>query len=156
MTQILVATLGGLLILLGFVGCIVPALPGPLLAYASLWVLVAFGASPGVGRLAAGGAIVVAAMVIDYVLPSLVAKRFKCSGLGVFGCFAGTVVGLFFMPLGLVLGPFLGTVAGELIAGREMGASLKGGVGALIGFVMCLMVKLGSVGLLAVWFFGAL
>ena len=156
MVQLLTAVVGGLLVLLGLVGCVVSVLPGPLLAYSSLWVLVAFGSSPGAERLAAGGAIVAAAMVVDYVLPSVVARRFKCSGWGVFGCFAGTVAGLFFLPLGLVLGPFLGTVAGELVAGRGVGASLKGGFGSLLGFAMCLMVKLGAVGLFAAWFFGSL
>ena len=142
--------------MLGLIGCIVPILPGPMLAYASLWVLVAFGASPGTERLAVGGAIVVVVMVIDYVLPSIVAKKFRCSGWGVFGCFVGTMAGLFFLPLGMILGPFIGTVAGELTAGRKIGESLKGGVGALIGFVVCLMVKLGAVGLFAAWFFGAM
>ena len=154
--MLLPLALGGLLIALGFVGCIVPVVPGPVLAYSSLWVLVAFGASPGTERLAVGGAVVVAAVVVDYVLPALVARKFKCSRWGVVGCFAGTMAGLFFLPLGLLLGPFLGTVAGELVAGREVGASLRGGVGALLGFVLCLLVKLGAVGLFAVWFFRSL
>lgn len=151
----LMCAVGVLALALGLVGCVVPVVPGPLLAYSSLWVLVAFGASPGVWRLAAGGGVVLAVMVVDYVLPSVMASRFKCSGWGVFGCLVGTFAGLFFLPAGLVAGPFLGTVAGELIAGKRIGESLKGGVGSLLGFVMCLVARLFAVALFAVWFFRA-
>jgi len=153
---ILLAILGGLLIVLGAIGCVVPVLPGPLLAYASLWTLFAFGASPGVEKLALGGGAVIVAMAVDYILPTLFAKKFKCSKAGVFGCMVGTVAGLFFMPLGIVVGPFLGTVAGELIVGKSLGASLKGGIGAFFGFIACLAVKFAAVALIACWFVMAL
>ena len=94
--------------------------------------------------------------LVDYILPSVCAKRFKCSGWGVFGCFAGSIVGLFFLPLGIILGPFLGTIAGELIAGKNMAASVRGGFGALLGFVLCLGLKLAAVGLYAWWYFARL
>lgn len=91
-----------------------------------------------------------------FMVRTLCAKKFKCSGWGVFGCFVGSVIGLFFLPLGIVLGPFLGTVAGELIAGRELSASVRGGFGALLGFVLCLGLKLAAVGLFAWWYFACL
>jgi len=56
----------------------------------------------------------------------------------------------------IILGPFIGTVAGELIAGKEIAASLRGGLGALLGFVVCLGLKLASVGLFAWWYFASL
>ena len=72
------------------------------------------------------------------------------------GCFLGSLVGLFFLPLGVILGPFLGTVIGELIAGKNVPASLRGGLGALLGFVLCVGLKLVSVGLFAWWYFAAM
>lgn len=153
---VLMVLVGAVAALLGFIGCFVPVLPGPLIAYAGLWALVAFGYPPSTTQLAVATGVVVAVTVVDYVLPSLCAKKFKCSGWGVFGCFAGSVVGLFFMPLGIVLGPFLGTVAGELIAGKELSASVRGGFGALLGFVLCLGLKLAAVGLFAWWYFACL
>jgi len=148
--------LGGALLVLGLVGCVIPVLPGPALAYASLWTLVLFGATPGTRVLAVGAAVLAVAMLLDYLLPTLCAKKFKCSGWGVFGCMVGTLVGLFFLPLGLVLGPFLGTVCGEFIAGKTMGSALRGGIGALLGFVLSLMAKFVAVALFAYWFFAAL
>ena len=93
-----------------------------------------------------------AVTALDYLLPSVFARKFKCSGSGVFGCVVGTVVGLFFMPVGLVAGPFLGTMAGELIAGRRLSQALKGGVGALLGYVATLALKLAAVSYFAVVF----
>lgn len=53
-------------------------------------------------------------------------------------------------------GKFLGTVIGELIAGKNVPASLRGGLGALLGFVLCVGLKLVSVGLFAWWYFAAM
>jgi len=153
---ILMALIGCATTLLGLVGCFVPVLPGPAIAYAGLWILYAVGWAPPMSQLAIGAGVLVAVTLVDYIVPSLCAKKFKCSGWGVWGCFIGSIVGLFFLPLGIILGPFIGTVAGELIAGKEIAASLRGGIGALLGFVVCLGLKLASVGLFAWWYFASL
>lgn len=151
--ELLVATiLGGLLLLLGLIGCVVPILPGPLCAYAALWTLVAFGATPGSMPLIVGAVVLILATVADYVFPAIFAQKFKCSKMGVFGCFIGTIVGLFFLPLGIVAGPFLGTMCGELIVGRTLGAAVKGGIGSLVGFVVCLVLKFAAVAVCTYWF----
>lgn len=156
MAEVSLVALGVLLIVLGYIGCVVPVMPGPVLAYGALWAMLPFGHSPGTVRLAVGAAAVLVAMVLDYVLPSMFAKRFNCSRMGIFGCMAGTVVGLFYLPLGLIVGPFVGTVIGELIVGKCFLASMKGGLGALLGFVVSLLVKLSAVSLFAYWFFVSL
>jgi len=153
---ILMVLVGCTTTLLGLVGCFVPVLPGPAIAYAGLWILYAVGWAPPTSLLAIGAGVLVAVTLVDYIVPSLCAKKFKCSGWGVWGCFIGSIVGLFFLPLGIILGPFIGTVAGELIAGKEIAASLRGGVGALLGFVVCLGLKLASVGLFVWWYFASL
>ena len=156
MDLLLSAAIGCVAMLAGFVGCFLPVLPGPTIAYAALFSLYAFDLQPPAGQLIAGGAVLLVVTLVDYILPSVCARRFRCSRWGVFGCFAGSIVGLFFMPLGIVLGPFLGTVAGELISGRNLSSSLRGGVGALIGFVLCLGLKFAAVGLYAWWYFSRL
>jgi hypothetical protein len=148
-------TLGIVLLACGFVGSVVPVLPGPLFGYAALWTLVPTDKAPSTGILALGAAIVVIVSIVDYVLPTFFAKKFKCSGWGVFGCAIGSLVGLFFLPIGLIAGPFLGTIAGELIAGRRFGHALKGGVGALVGYVATLAMKLVAVAYFAIVFIRA-
>ena len=90
-------TLGALLLVCGFIGSAVPVLPGPILGYAALWTLVPTAKAPSTSILAFGAAIVVIVSIVDYVLPTFFAKKFKCSGWGVFGCAVGTIVGLFFL-----------------------------------------------------------
>ena len=148
-------TLGALLLVCGFIGSAVPVLPGPILGYAALWTLVPTVKAPSTSILAFGAAIVIVVSIVDYVLPTFFAKKFKCSGWGVFGCAVGTIVGLFFLPIGLIAGPFLGTVAGELIAGRRIGHALKGGVGTLVGYVATLAMKLVAVAYFAIIFIRA-
>lgn len=142
---ILFCFLGLFLHLLGFIGCFVPVLPGPLIAYASLWLLTLWGYPISATALCLWSLLLLIVSVLDYVLPSICAKRFRCSGGGVFGSFIGTIIGLFFLPWGLFLGPFLGAALGELLAGRNLRAALKGGLGALLGFFLCLLLKLLAV-----------
>ena len=152
----LMVAIGCTATLVGLVGCFVPVLPGPAIAYAALWILVLLGYPPSTSQLAVGAGVLVAVTLVDYILPSVCAKKFKCSRWGVFGCFVGSIVGLFFLPLGIIFGPFLGTVVGELIAGKNLASSVRGGFGALVGFVFCLGLKLASVGLYAWWYFARL
>ena len=154
MYDILFMVLGGVLLLVGFVGCVVPVVPGPLFAF--LGYLAALGIAPhdrpGSMEIAVAALMVAVVVVLDYVVPALGARKFRCSRLGVFGCMAGTVVGLFFMPLGVMLGPFIGALLGELVGGRTFGAALKGAFGAFLGYIAGLFLKVVCCGLLTFWF----
>jgi len=144
--------LGGLLLLVGFVGCVVPVLPGPvcgLLALCALWPTPC--ALP-MSHLAVAGAVTALVLVLDYIVPALGAKKFDCSRWGVFGCLVGTIVGVFFFPWGLILGPFGGAFVGELVAGKTTGAAVKGGFGALLGFLAGVVLKFAALGFCAFLF----
>lgn len=147
-------SLGAILLLLSFIGCFVPVLPGPWLALAG--VVCARGVAPhdrpSLALLIASAALVVAVQVLDYLVPALGAKKFHCGKAGIFGCLAGTLVGIFFFPLGLILGPFLGAFLGELLSGKEIRRSLVGATGAFLGFVAGLFLKLFCCGVLATIF----
>jgi uncharacterized protein len=49
---------------------------------------------------------------------------------------------VFFPPIGLIAGPFLGAVAGELIAGKDSNVAFRSGLGSFIGFVAGTVMKL--------------
>lgn len=110
-----------LLAILGIAGCIVPALPGTLLSYGGL--LCAYFTS--YSQMSASAlwiwlAICIAVSVADYVLPAWMTKRFGGSRAGSIGATVGVFVGFFFLPpIGIILGPFLGAVIGELINNRN-------------------------------------
>ena len=143
---------GWVMVVAGIIGCVVPVLPGPLLSFCAILCLLGTAHPPGLGVILAFGVLTAVATALDYVIPAFGAKKFNCSKLGVFGCIVGTFAGLFFFPVGLLLGPFLGAVAGELIAGKSAGKSLWGGFGAFLGFVAGVFVKLVVCSLMAIWF----
>ena len=152
MADILLIVLGSICLLVGFVGCVVPVLPGVACAYAALWTLYPTSHALAGGKLLVGGIIAVVVIVLDYVVPALGAKKFDCSKWGVFGCTVGTIVGIFFAPFGLILGPFLGAVIGELIAGKAVSAAMRGGAGALLGFLAGVVLKFAACALFTWWF----
>ena len=152
MADVALIGVGAVCLLVGFVGCVVPVLPGVACAYAALWTLYPTPYALTNERLLVGGIVAVVAIVLDYVVPALGAKKFNCSKWGVFGCMVGTIVGIFFAPLGIILGPFLGAVAGELVAGKQASAALRGGFGALLGFVAGVLLKFVACALFTWWF----
>ena len=132
----------GALVALGVVGCVIPVLPGPILSFGGLLCLLATDRPPNLTTIVVMGALTAVAMVLDYVVPAMGARKFKCSAWGVWGCVIGTLVGLFFFPVGLLLGPFLGALVGELIAGKALAQAVRGGIGAFLGFVAGTLIKL--------------
>ena len=142
MTDYLLYLLGVILLLLGFVGSVIPVIPGPPLAYLALWALHATQridiAYP---FLAAALIATLAVMVADYVVPSLGVKKFGGGKWGVWGCFAGTLFGLFSFPIGLLFGPFVGAVLGERIGGKRGTDAVRAGFGAFLGFLCGTAIK---------------
>ena len=139
---IALSILAGILLLIGFIGCVVPVLPGPIIGYCGLLALIPTEKCPSTPVLVTMGLVVAAVTIADYVVPAIGAKKFNCSRWGTVGCFVGTIVGLFFVPIGILLGPFLGAFLGELIAMKPIGAALKGGVGAFLGFLSGVFLKI--------------
>ena len=131
-------------ILAGLVGLVFPAIPGPPILFAGLWLAAhAEGyAYVGVKTLVVLGILTVLAVVLDFVAGALGAKRFGASRWAVVGALLGAVVGIFFGLIGLLLGPFVGAVAGELISGRALDAASRAGVGATIGLLVGTAAKL--------------
>lgn len=157
MTDTVCVCCGWALLAVGLIGCLVPMIPGPPIAYCALFVALAVGdhSAPTWTCLAVAGVITVAVTVVDCLVPSWGAAKFKCSRSGRAGCLVGTIVGLFFLPAGVVAGPFLGALVGELAVGRRFGQSLYGAFGALVGFLVGVLLKVLSCGILAYWFYRA-
>jgi uncharacterized protein YqgC (DUF456 family) len=144
------------LVLIGIVGTVVPGLPGAVLVLAGL-VLGAWidgFARVGWATLAGLVALTVAAYAFDFAATAIGARRFGTSWWGVLGALVGTLGGLFFGPVGLVLGPFLGAFVAELIARRDLRDAGRAGLGAWLGLLLGtagrLALVLAMVGLFAV------
>lgn len=80
--------------------------------------------------------------VFDYIAPSWLAKVGGGSKRSVWGATIGMLLGLFFMPWGLVLGPFLGAFLGELSSGFSFRQALRVGFLSFVGFLLTTGLKL--------------
>ena len=142
----------------GFAGCVAPVLPGPPLAYAAILLLhftekVSFTTS----QLLIWLLVVVVVQIIDYFIPLLGVKKYGGTKWGNWGCVIGSILGvLFFSPAGIIIGPFLGAVAGELLGGKHTSHALRAGMGAFIGFLMGTLLKVIVCGWFLLVFFNSL
>ena len=140
---ILLYMLGFALVIVGLVGIILPALPGHILILAGL-VLAAWAehfTRVGVWTLIVIGVIGAASYVVDFVGAALGAKHLGASSRAMIGAGLGTVGGLFVGLPGVILGPFVGAVLGELTIDRDLRRAGKAGVAAWIGFAIGTAVK---------------
>jgi uncharacterized protein YqgC (DUF456 family) len=140
--DILIMVLAIILMVGGIAGCVLPILPGAPLAYAGLLLLHFTGlAHFSTAQLIVWLIVVVVLQVVDYITPLLGSKYSGGTSFGNRGCVAGTLLGLFFMPWGIILGPFLGAVAGEMMGGSDFPHAVRAGIGTLIGFLLGTLLK---------------
>ncbi len=133
-----------ILVLVGIAGTILPALPGLPLVFAGMLLGAWAGdfAYIGVPTLVVLGVLTAFSLVVDFWATALGAKRVGASGKAVAGAVIGTFVGIFFGPIGLFAGPFIGALAGELLHGRDVGQATRVGFGTWLGVVFGTVLKL--------------
>ncbi len=138
-------TLAVVLVVVGLAGVILPALPGTSLIFAGL-LLAAWAdgfARVGIVTLVVIGLIGAASYGVDFAAAAMGARWLGASRRAMAGAAIGTVLGLFLGLPGLIIGPFVGAVAGELTAHRDWRRAGKAGVAAWIGFAIGTAVKVG-------------
>lgn len=129
--------------LAGIVGSVVPLLPGPPLSFVGLLTL-QLREQPAftLKFLLIWLVIVIIIAILDYVVPIYGAKKFGGSKHGMWGCAIGLIAGLWFGPLGIIMGPFVGAFVGEMIATEQSDKALRAALGSFIGFVFSTLIKL--------------
>ena len=136
--------LAGILILVGMAGAVVPILPGVPLVFGGM--LLAAWADHfqhiGTFTLIVLGVLAALALLVDFVAGVLGAKRVGASTRALWGASIGMLAGFFFGLPGLLLGPFLGAVAGELSAGGRLERATRIGIGTWIGLLFGTLAKL--------------
>ena len=139
---ILLIILGVICIFVGLLGCVIPALPGPPLSYIGLLLLHItdkYDFPPSLLWILLAAVIVVT--ILDYVIPMWGSKYLGASKWGTRGSFIGTILGLFFLPWGLIVGPFLGAFIGEKLGKRDTGQAVVSGIGSVLGFLFGTALK---------------
>ena len=136
--------LAGGLILAGLAGTILPALPGLPLVFIGMLVAAwadQFTKISGwtIGVLAV---LTLISVGVDIAATAMGAKRVGAGKGAMFGAALGTLVGgIFFSLPGLIIGPFVGAMAAELIRGRELAHASKIGAGTWIGLAVGTALK---------------
>jgi uncharacterized protein YqgC (DUF456 family) len=80
----------------------------------------------------------------DNFFPAMMTRRFGGSRSAAIGSLLGLVAGMFFLPpFGLIIGSFIGALAGELIHNRsDKDKALKVAFGAFLAFILSTGAKL--------------
>lgn len=143
----------------GLAGSILPILPGAPLIWLGMLIYGFFVDFQGlsVAFYIWQGLAVTLVFAIDYVAGAWGTRRFGGSRSAVLGSLLGAVLGLFmFGPAGIIFGPFVGAVAGELISGKEFDRALRSGLGTLLGFISGTVLKVIVMVLMIIWFFSTI
>lgn len=135
-----------LLVLVGFAGTLLPALPGLPFIFGGLWLGAHIDqyAQVSVWVVAVLGIMTAAAMGLDFMAGLLGAKRVGASKEALLGAAVGAVLGLFFGLIGIFVGPFVGAFIGEYIARGKLTDAGKVGIGTWLGIVAGAVVKIAT------------
>lgn len=131
------------LVVIGLIGVVLPALPGTWLIFGGL-LLAAWADGfkhVGLWPLVVIGLIGAGSYFVDFIAPALGAQKLGASKRAMAGAALGTLGGLVFGLPGLLIGPFVGAVLGELTMHREWKRVGRAGVAAWIGFAIGTAVK---------------
>ena len=146
--------IGFVFLVVGIIGCILPGIPGPPLAYVSLIFLEITSAEPfDTDFMMYWAAIVIIVTLLDYFVPIWGTKKFGGTKYGMWGSIIGLIIGIMTGPWGVVIGSFLGAYIGELIGGMRNDKALRAGLGAFLGFVAGTIMKFAVSLIIAYYFF---
>lgn len=152
--EIIAVAVASLFILAGLAGTLLPVLPGPLLIWLGMFFygLIAGFNELGIQFYIFQALLAFSVMGVDYLFAALGSRLFGGSKAAFWGAAAGLLIGLFFFPYGLLLGPFLGAVIAELITRAKTGQAVRSGIGASLGFFGALPLKLALETIMILWF----
>lgn len=154
--DIFLASAGFILIVIGFIGCFLPIIPGPPLSFLGLLFLDFTEKSPfSSDTLWMWAGITLVVTALDYIVPVAGTKRYGGSKRGVWGSTIGLVIGLFFFPpFGIIVGPFVGAFLGEMSTGKTTNKrAFRAAIGSFMGFLVGTILKLIASGWMAWLFF---
>jgi uncharacterized protein YqgC (DUF456 family) len=157
--SVLLVLCGIVLLAAGIVGCVLPILPGPPIAFLALVCVSLDRGWDAYSPLewAVLGALVVIVTVLDFLVPMMGAKRYGASRTAIWVSVIGMLVGLIlFPPFGMLIGAFVGAFLGELMTGKASSEALRPAWGVFVGTVVGTGLKLAVCGVIAYYFVAAL
>ena len=135
--------IAGVMVVVGLVGIVMPALPGHILILAGLIVAAWADGFQHVSGWTLGiiAVVAISSYAIDFVSAAVSTRKLGASPRAMVGAALGTLGGFFLGLPGLIIGPFAGAVVGELTATKNLRQAGRAGVAATIGFAIGTAVK---------------
>ena len=133
------------LLAVGLIGSVLPAIPGATIILAAAVIhRIMLGPEKSLGwrALTVLVLLTLATYAIDVLSGYFGAKYFGATKWGTFGAIIGAIGGLFFGIIGLFVGPVIGAIAGEFVAGKRMIDAGRAGWGSLLGNIGGMIAKL--------------
>jgi uncharacterized protein len=134
-----------LIMAVGLVGTVMPVIPGVLLIYAG-YLLYGFATgwqAYGLAAIVCWAVVIALVLLLDFYAGAIGAKRYGASQYGTWGSLIVGLIGTLAAGFpGLILGPFVGAAAGELLRGRSYREAFRSGWGTFIGFMVGSVVKI--------------
>jgi len=131
-------------VFIGIAGSILPALPGPPIAYLGLWLAHWSGNEEfSISFLIATGIIMLVITLIDNFIPPYITSKSGGSKYATIGSVIGMIAGIFFTAIGMVLGMLIGAFVGELVFAKQgPDKAFRAALGAFAGFLLGTGIKL--------------
>jgi len=131
-------------VIVGVIGSILPALPGPPVAYLGLW-LAHWSSYQNYSTpfLIWTGVAMIIVSVADNILTPYITQKTGGSKYATIGSIIGMLLGLFLNIGGLLVGVLLGAFIGELVFAKNgTQKAIKAAFGAFLGFLLGTGIKL--------------
>lgn len=142
--------------LIGILGTILPALPGVILVFGGmlLYGFMTNFVSLSIYFFILQLLVMVVIFVVDFFASAISTKKYGGSKQATFGALVGMFVGIIFLgPLGIIIGPFGGSIVAEILLGKEVKQALRVGFGSLVGVIGGTIFKLFAEIIMIIYFF---
>src|SRR5437899_11623241 len=129
----------------GLIGTVLPVFPGTIIILGGALLhqmMLGPEKSIGWGTITILVMLTLAVYALDFLSGYFGARHFGATKWGMFGALLGPLIGIFFGIAGLSVGPVIGSVAGEFIAGKRMIDAGRAGWGSLLGNIGAMVAKL--------------
>ncbi len=151
--ETILVIIGGICIIIGFLGSFLPVLPGTPVTYCGL-LLLQFATQPFTTQFLIIWLLIIGTIqILDNVIPAYGTKKFGGSPYGIWGSIIGMLAGLLFLPVGIVVGPLAGAFLGELIGGQSSDQAFRSAIGSFMGLLVNILLKVIASGMMAYYFF---
>lgn len=137
--MILLEVITVIVMIVGFIGTFIPAIPGTGLVFISALVygIITKFNDITVTMIIIFGILTAIALILDYSASLITTKKVGASRYGVIGAIIGGIIGFFiFNIVGLIIGQSVGAITGELVSKRDLNSSIKVGIATFVGYLL--------------------